>query len=123
MEDKKALKAEMKTRKKAYKKAKRKYVQPWKALSQFFAFLMVIMVLVCFIANMADNTFAIIAGDTFWELENPDENAIYFDGDYATTEERLTAGAEVVYRTEAEGATLLVNENNALPLTKGNFIL
>ena len=122
MEDKKALKAEMKTRKKAYKKAKRKYIQPWKALSQFFAFLMVIMVLVCFIANMADNTFAIIAGDTFWELENPDENAIYFDGDFATTEERLAAGEEVVYRTEAEGATLLVNENNALPLEKGNKI-
>ena len=60
MEDKKALKAEMKTRKKAYKKAKRKYIQPWKALSQIFAFFMVIMVLVCFIANMADNTFAII---------------------------------------------------------------
>ncbi len=88
MEDKKALKVEMKTRKKAYKKAKRKYVQPWKALSPIFAFLMVIMVLVCFIANMADNTFAIITGDTFWELENPDENAILIDGDYATKEKR-----------------------------------
>ena len=102
MEDKKALKAEMKTRKKAYKKAKRKYVQPWKALSPIFAFLMVIMVLVCFIANMADNTFAIITGDTFWELENPDESAVAKDEDVLEISKRLLAQNTEAYEVLAK---------------------
>ena len=122
MEDKKSLKQERKARKKAYKKAKRKYVQPWKAISSVLAFLMVIVLVLGFIVNKADNTFAIITGDTYWKLENEDANAIYYTGDYATTEERLAAGRDVVYQTEAEGAVLLVNEANTLPLAEGSKI-
>ena len=114
--------SQKKAMKKAFKKAKRKFIQPWKALSFLTSILLVIALLVGVIVNKADNTMAIITGDTYWELENEDESAVYYEGDYATTEERLAAGKEVVYQTEAEGATLLVNENNALPLESGNKI-
>lgn len=52
------------------------------------------------VVNMADNTIAIVAGDNFWTLKNEDTSAVYYSGDYTTTEERLAAGADVVYQTE-----------------------
>lgn len=122
MEDKKQMRARWKAIKKAYKKAKRKYVQPWKAISIVSCILLALVIPLSAIAEMFDNTFAIISGDSFWELENEDENAVYYKGDYGSTEERLAAGREVVYRTEAEGATLLMNENDALPLAEGSRI-
>ena len=122
MEDRKQLRAERKAQKKAYKKARRKYTQPWKILSVIMAISALLIQLVGVIAGMADNTFAIITGEKFWTLENEDPNAVYYKGDYATTEERLAAGADVVYQTEAEAATLLMNESNALPLAAGNKI-
>ena len=105
-----------KEKKKAFKKAKRRYLQPWKGLSGAFVFLAVFSLLLSLLVGMFDNTIAIITGDRFWALENEDPNAIYYSGDYKTTAERLEAGAKVGYQTELEGATLLMNENDALPL-------
>lgn len=122
MSTSKELREEKRAHKKAYKKAKRKAVGLWKGLTIFFCILSILMMPVAMIAGMFDNTFAIITGDRFWELENEDPSAVYYSGDYATTEERLTAGNEVVYQTEAEAATLLMNENNALPLAQGSKI-
>ena len=111
-----------KAKKKAYKKAKRKALQPWKGLSVAFVFIAAISLLLSLLVGMFDNTIAIITGDKFWVLENEDPNAIYYSGDYKTTAERLEAGAKVVYQTELEGATLLMNENDALPLKQGSAI-
>ena len=111
-----------KEKKKAFKKAKRRYLQPWKGLSGAFVFLAAFSLLLSLVVGMADNTLAIITGDKFWVLENEDPNAIYYSGDYKTTAERLEAGAKVVYQTELEGATLLMNENDALPLKQGSAI-
>ena len=76
--------SQKKAMKKAFKKAKRKFIQPWKALSFLTSILLVIALLVGVIVNKADNTMAIITGDTYWELENEDESAVYYEGDYAT---------------------------------------
>ena len=65
--------------KKAFKKAKRKFIQPWKALSVLTSILLVIALLAGVIVNKADNTMAIITGDTYWELENEDESAVYYN--------------------------------------------
>ena len=89
-------------------------------ISTILVVLFVIMIPVNVVLRMFDNTIALlIPGNRFWELIGEDENANYFTGDYATEEERLAAGKDLCYEVEAEGAALLLNNNNALPLTPG----
>ena len=90
-----------------------------KVISVILVVLFVIMIPVNVVLRMFDNTLSLLfAGNTFWELENMDPNAIYFEGKYKTQEERLAAGKELCYQVEAEGAALLLN-NGALPLAGG----
>ena len=91
-----------------------------KFVSVLLVVLFVIMIPVNVVVRMFDNTIALLMkGNTFWELQNADENAIYFESDYQSQEERLEAGKELCYEVESEGAALLLNKNNALPLAKG----
>ena len=112
-------KKEIKARKKAYKKALRKARRPWKFLTILSAPLAVILLAALIVVSMFDNTIALFVGGTFWKLENEDPNAIYYEGDFETEEERVAKGAELVKQVEAEGAALLTNENSALPLANG----
>ena len=108
-----------KQEKKAYKKMKRKCVQPWKAVALFCAILTVIMLPLNVVLGMFDNTISLlIAGNSFWEVENRDSSAIYFEGMGVSQAERLEAGHALCYEVEAEGAALLLN-NGALPLAQG----
>ena len=91
----------------------------FKVISVILTVLFVIMIPVNVVVRMFDNTISLlIAGNSFWELENKDPNAIYFPGMGVTQEERLEAGQELCYQVEAEGAALLLN-NGALPLAGG----
>ena len=112
-------KKEFKASKKAYNKARRKAIRPWKGLSVFSAIIAIIMIPITIVLSMFDNTVAAFVGGSFWELENADESAIYFSGDFNSVEEMTQYGLELTQQVEAEGATLLMNENNALPLDKG----
>ena len=110
---------ERRARKKAYRKAHKKAIRPFKGLSVFCAVLSVILILAVVVLNLFDNTIAAYTGGTFWELENPDENAVYFKSDFDTPEEMAAYGLEVCKQVEAEGAVLLMNNGNALPLKEG----
>ena len=91
-------------------------------ISTILVVLFVIMIPVNVVVRMFDNTIALlIAGNSFWELENEDPNAIYFKGEYNSQEERLEAGNKLCYDVEAEGAALLLN-NGALPLAGGTKV-
>ncbi|MBQ2987398.1 MAG: glycoside hydrolase family 3 C-terminal domain-containing protein [Tyzzerella sp.] len=122
-ENKKELRIEKKAQKKAFVKARRRARRPWKFLTLLSGPLMAIFIALAVVVSMFDNTMALFLGGTFWELENEDKDAIYYEGDYDTEEERIKAGAELVKQVEAEGATLLtnekVNDKAALPLDKG----
>ena len=108
-----------KQEKKAYKKAKRRALQPWKALALICAILTAIMAPLNIVLGMFDNTVSLLVpGNSFWELENRDGNAIYYPGMGVTQAERLEAGQALCYEVEAEGAALLLN-NGALPLAQG----
>ena len=90
-----------------------------KVISVILVVLFVIMIPVNVVVRMFDNTISLlVAGNSFWELENRDENAIYYKGEYKNQEERLKAGLQLCYEVEAEGAALLRN-NGALPLANG----
>ena len=113
------LKARYKRAKRNYKRAKRRLVTPWKTIALFCAILTVIMIPVNIVLSMFDNTVSLLlAGNSFWELENKDPNAIYYPGMGVSQAERLQAGQALCYEVEAEGAALLLN-NGALPLQQG----
>jgi len=112
-------KARMKELKRAYKKAKRKTVLPWKIAAIVLAVVTVVATPLNIILHMFDNTVAAFVGGTFWKLENPDQHAEYFHSDFATVEEMIDYGLDVCRQVEAEGAALLLNRDNALPLGEG----
>ena len=110
------IKAQKKALKKAYKKAKRKNVLAWKILTILCAVVMVISVPLSVLAQKFDNSLAAFYGGTFWKLQNEDTNAQYFTGDFTSAEEMVDYGLALTQQVEAEGAALLMNNNNALPL-------
>lgn len=115
-------KKEFKAQKKAYKKAKRRKTGLWKWLSIISAPVAIIMIVAIVLLSTFDNTVAAFVGGTFWQLENEDEHAAYYQSDFATAEEMAAYGIELCELVEAEGAALLMNENNALPLEKGSKV-
>ena len=113
---------ELKTQKKAYKKALRKMRRPWKFLSLLSLPLAIVLIIATVITSMFDNTIALFVGGTFWKVENEDESAVYYEGDFAAEEDRTAAGAALVKQVEAEGAALLTNVDKALPLAEGSKV-
>ena len=113
---------EKKARKKAYKKALRRARRPWKFLTLLSAPLAIIFTALLIVVSMFNNTIALFVGGTFWKLENEDAGAIYYESDFASEEERTAKGAELVKQVEAEGASLLTNENETLPLASGSKV-
>ncbi len=111
-------KLQLKQLKKASKKAKRKHVTLWKTLGIFFLVLSLLLTAGSVVVKMFDNTMAAMMGGRFWDVINEDPNAAYFEQDFKTNEERLSAGKDICYQVEAEGAVLLMN-NGALPLAAG----
>jgi len=110
------VKTKKKELKRAYKKAKRKNVLLWKVLAILCAVVMVISIPLYIFLHMFDNTIAAFVGGTFWELENEDEHAQYFQSDFVNVEEMIDYGLTLCQKVEEEGAALLMNENDALPL-------
>lgn len=110
---------ERKEARRAYLRAKRKLVQPWKGLTIFFLVLTLVLTPVFGVLKTFDNTVAAFVGGTFWRLEGEDPHAQYFRSDFATVEEMAAYGDALCRRVEAEGAALLKNEEHALPLAKG----
>ena len=115
-------KKEWKQSKKAFKKAKHRAIRPWKGMSIFSAIFAIVFIVIFVFCSMFDNTLAARMGGTFWKLENEDENAQYYTSDFDSVDDMVAYGEDLCQRVEAEGATLLMNENNALPLKEGSKV-
>lgn len=113
-------KTEKKAQKKAFKKARRKATGLWKTFTLISVPVTAILIIATIVVSIFDNTIALFVGDTFWKLENRDDSAVYYESDFETEEERVNKGHALVKQVEGEGAALLMNENNALPLDKGS---
>uniref|UniRef100_UPI004057B9C1 glycoside hydrolase family 3 C-terminal domain-containing protein n=1 Tax=Agathobacter sp. TaxID=2021311 RepID=UPI004057B9C1 len=114
-------KQELKARRKAYHKAGRKATRPWKGLTILSGILAVVMIAATVVTSMFDNTLSIFVGGTFNNFEK-DPDAVYYPSDFESAEEMVAYGEELCELVEAEGAALLMNENNALPLAAGSKV-
>lgn len=114
-------KKEMRARKKAYRKARSKATRPWKWLTWISLPFVIILAVATVVTSMFDNTLSIFVGGTFNNFEK-DPDAVYYELDFDSTEEMVAYGLELCELVEAEGAALLMNENNALPLEKGSKV-
>ena len=112
-------KQELKKLKKARRRAKRKYVSGWKALSVFSLVVALLFTPLCFGAKVLDNAVAAIFGGTFWKLTDEDKSAVPFPMDFTSHEALTQYGQQIQKQVAAEGTVLLMNENNALPLKAG----
>ena len=111
-----------KARKKEYKRARRRATRPWKILTILSAPVTVILIVLAVFCTIFDNSISIFVGGTFNNIKNKDENAIYHKMDFDSQEEMVHYGENLCKQVEAEGAALLMNENNALPLAKGAMV-
>ena len=96
-------------------------VKLWGALTSVFAILLIAAIVATSVAksysttiNVALNaqTYKIVKGDS-------DVDTDYFTSDFASDEERIAYEEELCATVESEGAALLKNDNNALPLASG----
>ena len=110
---------EFKSLKKAWNKGRRKAARPWKGLSVFTGIVAVLCILITAVFSYFDNTVALIVKQNFWDVVNEDESAQYYTLDYDSVEESMAYKNDLCERLEGEGAVLLMNKNNALPLEKG----
>ncbi len=116
------LKSAYEDAKKNYKQTRRKTVRGWKFLGIFSTVVAVLMAGVTVFLSVFDNTIAAFVGGTFTNLVNEDKDAQYFKSDYATAEALVIAGEAYCYQVEAEGAALLMNKDDALPLAAGTKV-
>ena len=113
-------KQEFKAAMKQWKKGKRKAMRPFKFLSVLTGILAVVLVIATAVMTLFDNTIALFfQGDSFWKLENADASAVYYEADFEDEATKNEYGNVLVQEVEGEGASLLYNENDALPLAKG----
>ena len=105
--------------KKKARKEKNKAVKPWKGLTFLNLFLAVISIVALVLVTVFDNTVAIFVGGTFWKLKDASREAQYFTTDFPDWEENEEYGRFIAEQVEAEGAVLLYNRNDALPLQNG----
>lgn len=100
----------------ACKKAERKHVTIWKALTAV-TLILAVAVSACSVALSLKESAA-SDGNGPWQVVGKDAKAIYYSQDHSSQKERLQEGKELAYQVAAEGVVLLTN-NGALPLADG----
>ncbi|MBR4016505.1 MAG: fibronectin type III-like domain-contianing protein [Oscillospiraceae bacterium] len=113
---------EWKKRRKAYKKAKRKYISPWRGLCVLFLVLAVVSAPLTVAAKRHEKTVADWFGADFWRLSKEDAKALYYTSDFETPEQLAEHAKEIYKQAACESAVLLMNNHKALPLTGGSQI-
>ena len=114
-----AASQEYKKQKKLWNKGRRKAVRPFKGLTIFFAIVLIIGIVATYVLDLYAMTMKLLLGGVTYEIVDGDDSAQYYTSDYSSEEERIEVGSETAYQVEAEGVTLLKNENDALPLESG----
>ena len=102
-------------------KNKKSKVGLWSVLTVITAILTIAAIVGNIIANQYATTINVALNASTYKIikGNSDEDTEYFKSDFTSDEERESYEAELCAQVEAEGAALLKNDNNALPLASG----
>ena len=103
-------------------KNKKSKVGLWSALTAITAILTIAAIVGNIIANQYATTINVALNASTYKIihdSSNTEDTEYFKSDFASDAEREAYEAELCAQVEAEGATLLKNQNAALPLAQG----
>ena len=97
---------------------KKSKVRLWSVLTALTAILTIAAIVGNMIANQYATTLNVALNASTYKIikGNTTEDTEYFKAGFASDEEREAYEAELCATVEAEGAALLMNNNNALPL-------
>lgn len=96
-------------------KSYKKHKSPWKVLTVLAMVGTLGFGMATIVAGAVDNALSVFVSGKLANLENEDVNAVYYQADFEG-EEMLAYGKMISEQVEAEGAILLQNKNEALPL-------
>lgn len=96
--------------------AKKPRVVTWGILTGVTAVLTIGSIVGNVIANRYATTINVALDTSYSKVVGYDENSIYYTSDFENEDARWDYEKELCARLEAEGASLLKNDNNALPL-------
>ena len=91
----------------------------WRVLTIICAVLTIAAIVGNYFANQYATTINVALETSFSKIQGYDENAKYFESDFENEDARWEYERELCAQVEAEGASLLKNDNNALPLADG----
>jgi beta-glucosidase len=106
-------------RRKSMKNNKQPKVVLWAVLSVLFVVLFVASMVANYFAQMYRTTINVALGTSDTKVVGYDESAIDYPSDFESDDARWEYEKELCATLEAEGAALLKNDNNALPLASG----
>ena len=91
----------------------------WSILTAVCAILLIAAPIASYVAFGAAQAINIALHIDTYKVENKNEDAVYFECDFASVEALEAHDKEVAEQLTGEGAVLLRNDNNALPLKNG----
>ena len=122
MSDKKSAKKIYKDQKKKWKKGRRKATRPFKGLAVLTGIIFVITLIGFAVVDAFPSAIVVLTNADLYTLEDEDESAVYYESDFETSEDRVEYEEELCEQLEAEGAVLLLNDDEALPLDSGSKV-
>ena len=115
----KEQKQSYKEQKKLWNKGRRKAQRPFKGLTILSGFVAVVAIIAIAAFSFYHETINLVFGVEIYEVVDGDDSVVYYESDYESNEERIEYEDELVAEVESEGAVLLMNEDDALPLAEG----
>ena len=94
----------------------------WRVLTILCAILCIGSIVGNHFANQYATTINVALGTSFSKIQGFDENVKYFESDFESEDARWEYERELCAQVEAEGAALLKNDNQALPLAGGSKV-
>ena len=110
---------------KRYKRDRRRSARPFGALTKVSGVFTVLLAIALLDFTLFDQTFFLLFKSEFYNVKHSSSSSQEDTFRYTssrTDEERRDHGAEVCEQVEGEGAVLLKNDNNALPLETGSNV-